>query len=1129
MRKLFTLLILLFTLAGSSWGQNGTTSVSHNPAKKVENRQQKHAPNPVIPMEVLQGGETISTATLIPSLPYSDIGTTVGYADDYEGDCEWGTSAAPDVVYKYTPAADAVLNISLCNDATDYDTKLFVFDTPTPVTGDEIACSDDMCSTILFPADYVSEITGLAVTAGTTYYIVVDGYDVESGAYEITVEESADPIPPNDDCSTATPVSGPFPQTVAGTTLGATVDCPGILNWNGVWYAISLPYALNNLTVDWCGTENMSTVGVVYYTTCPVSCGDYSLYTSNTWQQCGNPVGAITALTSFEAIPGPASIYYIAYSLPQMDHVITFDVTELSCPTPTSPVATPGLNSALLDWTENGTAISWDIEYGQTPYLFTGNPTITGIGKPYDLPGLSQGTEYAFKIRATCGAEYSEWSVTEFFTTLCDPISLLPWNEGFESAALGSVPTCWNRENGEWGVFNNSSSTYDADAHSGTQFLRETYGAINEYVWTPGFTLNSGISYNFSFWWAGDNYNGWTGDVFYNGIQNSVGATQLGTSFVEATEYATMVYRQEVYPFIPPVTGVYYFAIRVNEPSGVPWYLSFDDFSLDLTPECPPPYNLQASNIGITTADVDWDLPVGYNIDSFFDIYYDISPFDPETEPGTLVSGITATEVTLEGLTGNSTYDVYARSVCQSFVNPKVDYWWASINADYIMDYDNSGATPVDEGGETGQWDQYLSPQGRTWYNTWFYNGALDMSRMKIIRVGFWVQQLEPNFGDGNIYFVVNWSTPGWTTPPGVPIGMPGYPLPGDEQYIMRSPTNGPYPVIAADPINNPNGQWMELYYVIPDYNPEWVSIDIYGDNIIILSQPVEPPGNSPLHSWWTPGQPGGMIVHECLPKPTTNVGEWSIPVTFSTQCYPTTLPLCEFFDAAAMPACWTEQLEGLMQSDHWSISSSNLAGGTQNEAVATFSFPGEGVTLADNDRLISPAFNTTGLTSINLSYRQYLDDYNAGINDVWIKVQSSSDGINWTDEWVYPCGLGIDILPETKNLNIVNNLGDITWIAWTLSGNTYDINNWYIDDICLYESCLTNTWTGAISDAWNNPGNWSCGIVPNNSVSVILPAGMSFYPTIPAGVVAECYEINLEPGATFTVATGGTLNIVKP
>ena len=52
-----------------------------------------------------QGGDICASATVIPSIPYTDAGTTVGYGDDYATQCYSGGSS-PDVVYRFTPNMD---------------------------------------------------------------------------------------------------------------------------------------------------------------------------------------------------------------------------------------------------------------------------------------------------------------------------------------------------------------------------------------------------------------------------------------------------------------------------------------------------------------------------------------------------------------------------------------------------------------------------------------------------------------------------------------------------------------------------------------------------------------------------------------------------------------------------------------------------------------------------------------------------------------------------------------------------------------------------------------------------------------------------------------------------------------
>ncbi len=153
---------------------------------------------------VRQAGDNCESATVIPDVPYTDTGTTVGYADDYDPeedttDCPYNPSAAADVVYSFTPTSDMVINIDLCD--SGYDTKVFVY-------ADECVdppawCDDDGCGSA---AGYTSILTNVAMTAGVTYYIVIDGYSGAAGEYALNIDLYE---PPPDNC----PEDSLFSQT----------------------------------------------------------------------------------------------------------------------------------------------------------------------------------------------------------------------------------------------------------------------------------------------------------------------------------------------------------------------------------------------------------------------------------------------------------------------------------------------------------------------------------------------------------------------------------------------------------------------------------------------------------------------------------------------------------------------------------------------------------------------------------------------------------------------------------------------------------------------------------------------------------------------------------------------------
>ncbi len=227
-----------------------------------------------------QGGETCATAVVINSLPYCDPGTTVGAIDDYG--CTTNPQYGPDVVYAYTPTVTEQVTVSLCG-GTTYDSRIIVSQGCPTAGGVNVLCNDDYCS--------LQSCGTVTMTAGLTYYIIVDAYSTGTGPYVIKVTNdgicntattcpgaigrccynggascadntqaecttlggmwtpgltcAANPCPTviqgSEDC--ANRVSLPIGQQIEGTTAGYAIDnvptCSTILNTApGVWYSV---------------------------------------------------------------------------------------------------------------------------------------------------------------------------------------------------------------------------------------------------------------------------------------------------------------------------------------------------------------------------------------------------------------------------------------------------------------------------------------------------------------------------------------------------------------------------------------------------------------------------------------------------------------------------------------------------------------------------------------------------------------------------------------------------------------------------------------------------------------------------------------------------------------------------
>jgi hypothetical protein len=122
---------------------------------------------------------------VVPAAGGTFTGTTSG-SSTLAATCA-ATDTAPETVFQWTPVTTGVAMIATCGVATTFDTVLSVR-TGSCRGGTEVACNDDTagCQTGE-PSSWHASRISMPVTAGETYFIVVDGYAGRSGAFAITV------------------------------------------------------------------------------------------------------------------------------------------------------------------------------------------------------------------------------------------------------------------------------------------------------------------------------------------------------------------------------------------------------------------------------------------------------------------------------------------------------------------------------------------------------------------------------------------------------------------------------------------------------------------------------------------------------------------------------------------------------------------------------------------------------------------------------------------------------------------------------------------------------------------------------------------------------------------------------
>lgn len=149
---------------------------------------------------------------------------------------------------------------------------------------------------------------------------------------------------------------------------------------------------------------------------------------------------------------------------------------------------------------------------------------------------------------------------------------------------------------------------------------------------------------------------------------------------------------------------------------------------------------------------------------------------------------------------------------------------------------------------------------------------------------------------------------------------------------------------------------------------------------------------------------------------------------------------LHESFDGSSIPAGWSIAGAG---ASNWSISSSTNAGGSANELRLDWDPQFNGMS-----RFVSPVVDLTGVSSVVVSFKHYLDNY-SGSNTIGVAT-TSDGGTTWNDAWSQGFSNSTQYsfsqelsTPDMGNANVQ--------FCIYFTGNSYNINDWYFDDIEIY------------------------------------------------------------------------------
>lgn len=154
--------------------------------------------------------------------------------------------------------------------------------------------------------------------------------------------------------------------------------------------------------------------------------------------------------------------------------------------------------------------------------------------------------------------------------------------------------------------------------------------------------------------------------------------------------------------------------------------------------------------------------------------------------------------------------------------------------------------------------------------------------------------------------------------------------------------------------------------------------------------------------------------------------------------------------------AYWTVMGEG---ADNWSTVETNQAGGEAPEAEMYFSPIFTGTT-----RLVSPVINTSGHTTLILSFLHVLEVWSGGGN-FWVAVETTSDGgTTWNQVWeLYWDSTDDYYAMEFLGVNTADVGSDSFQFCFKFEDNSDLLDWWRIDNIILEEPYTYDVATTAI------------------------------------------------------------------
>ena len=300
--------------------------------------------------------------------------------------------------------------------------------------------------------------------------------------------------------------------------------------------------------------------------------------------------------------------------------------------------------------TNNSASLSWSAPAGSNPNHYewqykkaedAGWTDLTSTtGTTAALTGLSAYTEYMFRVKIVySGNNSSSFSVLRFVTAVS-----LPYTCGFEDGMPGWSQVDYNH------YYNvDYTGICEEAAHSGSKsykFKHYDEDPVPQYLISPGLPGNTQIAVSFYYKnFSGSSSSRETFQVGYSTTTKDINAFTWGEDITE--QDAEWHQYQHSFPI-----GTQYIAVKYKSNKD---QLYLDDFEFAVSSPYAKPTGLSISELGETSVTLQWTAPA--NATGYAYQYRPLNgDWSSEVE-------INSTSVTLNSLTGNTTYDFRVKAL----------------------------------------------------------------------------------------------------------------------------------------------------------------------------------------------------------------------------------------------------------------------------------------------------------------------------------------------------------------------------------------------------------------------------------------------------------------------------------